>query len=319
VVLRIVDNATAKLRALGITATNPVLTNPEVVGSVEEAPEAPQLDPSVPVEEAPEAPQLDPSVPVVDPSRYIRIDRVRLRAGGFLPDVTQERRFADQYRRIKRPILMRVQTLSAARSPAARLILMASALPGDGKTFTSINLALSMARERDISVLIIDGDVAKPHISRIFGVDREPGLLDALADDSIDIESLVLPTDVDGMSMLPAGQYHESATELLASARMNEVLTRLTARDPRRIILLDSPPLLLSSESRALVEIAGQVVLVVRAGGTPRRAVQEAIGYVGEDKPLGLVLNQSQMALSEGYYGYGSYGDITAHAGAERG
>jgi len=299
--MKIVDNATAKFRALGITATNPAHTSPDVVGSVEEAPEVALLD---------------AAAPVVDPSRYIRIDRMRLRAAGFLPDETQERRFADQYRRIKRPILMHVQTLSAARSPAARLVLMASALPGDGKTFTSINLAFSMARERDISVLIMDADVAKPHISRIFGVDREPGLLDALADDSIDIESLVLPTDVAGLSMLPAGLQHESATELLASVRMNHVLTRLTARDPRRIVLLDSPPLLLSSESRALVEIAGQVVLVVRAGGTPRRAVQEAISYVGEDKPLGLVLNQSQMALTEGYYGYGSYGDSPPRAGA---
>src|SRR5450755_592979 len=302
--MKIVDNATAKLRALGITATNPVLGAEDVVGSLEATPDVTQLE---------------PAAPVIDPSRYIRINRVRLRAAGFLPDETQERRFADQYRRIKRPILMHVQTLSAARSPAARLILMASALPGDGKTFTSINLALSMARERDISVLIMDADVAKPHISRIFGVDREPGLLDALADDSIDIESLVLPTDVDGLSVLPAGPYNESATELLASVRMNQVLTRLTARDQRRIVLLDSPPLLLSSESRALVEIAGQVVLVVRAGGTPRRAVEEAIGYVGDDKPLGLVLNQSQMALSEGYYGYGSYGDPPPRAGAERG
>jgi protein-tyrosine kinase len=300
--MKIVESATAKLRALGITAVNPAVTEGEVVGVVDQVAQAPL-----------------PDVPPVDPSRYIKIDRLRLRAAGFLPDETQERRFADQYRRIKRPILMHVQTLTAARSPAARLILMASALPGDGKTFTSINLALSMARERDISVLVMDADVAKPHISRIFGVDREPGLLNALADDSIDVESLVLPTDVDGLSMLPAGPYHESATELLASERMNEVLTRITARDPRRIVLLDSPPLLLSSESRALVEIAGQVVLVVRAGGTPRRALEEAIGYIGEDKPLGLVLNQSEMALSEGYYGYGTYGDPPPQSGAQRG
>jgi Mrp family chromosome partitioning ATPase len=194
--------------------------------------------------------------------------------------------------------------------------MMASALPGDGKTFTSINLALSMARERDISILLMDADVAKPHVSRIFGIDQEPGLLDALADNAIDIESLVLPTDVPGLSMLSAGTHHEAATELLASARMDQVITRLTARDPRRILLLDSPPLLLSSESRALVQVAGQVVLVVRAGGTPRRAVQEAIAYVGEDKPLGLVLNQSEVALSEGYYGYGSYGDTPPRAAA---
>jgi len=135
------------------------------------------------------------------------------------------------------------------------------------KTFTSINLALSIARERDVSVLIMDADVAKPHISRIFGIDQEPGLLDALADDDLDIESLVLPTDVPGLSMLPAGHHHEAATELLASARMSQLIARLTVRDPRRIVLLDSPPLLLSSESRALVQIAGQV----RPRGTRRR------------------------------------------------
>jgi protein-tyrosine kinase len=298
--MSVVENATAKLRALGVVAESLSSSSPDVIGSVELASAAALLD----------SPARE------DSSRYIKIDRVRLRAAGFLPDATQDRRFADQYRRIKRPILMQVQTLSAARSPAARLILMASALPEDGKTFTSINLALSMARERDVSVLVMDADVAKPHISRIFGIDKEPGLLDALANDAIDIESLVLPTNVEGLSMLSAGQYHESATELLASVRMNHVLARLTACDPRRIVLLDSPPLLLSSESRALVEIAGQVVLVVRAGGTPRRAVQEAIEYIGEDKPVGLVLNQSQMALSEGYYGYGSYGDASPSSAA---
>ena len=201
--------------------------------------------------------------------RFVKIDRKRLRGAGFVPDEDQERRFADQYRRIKRPILMQVQVLTAAHAPTARIVMMASALPGDGKTFTSINLALSIARERDVSVLVMDADVAKPHISRIFGIDQEPGLLDALADNALDIESLVLPTDVPGLSLLPASRQHEAATELLASARMEQVITRLMARDPRRILLLDSPPLLLSSESRALVQIAGQVVLVVRAGGTP--------------------------------------------------
>jgi protein-tyrosine kinase len=299
--MNVVQTATAKLRALGIATANPAPVDPEAVGSIELL-EARALSES--------------AAPAMDPSRYIKIDRVRLHAAGFLPDQTQERRFADQYRRIKRPILMQVQTLIAARSPAARLVLMASALPGDGKTFTSINLALSMARERDISVLIMDADVAKPHVGRIFGVECELGLLDALADDAIDIESLVLPTSVQGLSLLPAGQHHESATELLTSLRMNHVLTRLTSCDPRRVVLIDSPPLLLSSESRALVEIAGQVVLVVRAGGTPQRAVQEAIGYIGEDTPMGLVLNQSELALSEGYYGYGSYGDANAPSDA---
>jgi exopolysaccharide/PEP-CTERM locus tyrosine autokinase len=266
-------------------------------------------------EMSPDVALLGGTAAAMESARFVKIDRKRLRAAGFVPDEVQERRFADQYRRIKRPMLLQVQALSAAHAPGARLIMMASALPGDGKTFTSINLALSMARERDISMLIVDGDVAKPHISRIFGLEREPGLLDALANENVDVESLVLPTDVPGLSMLPAGQFHESATELLASARMDQVITRLTARDPQRVVLLDSPPLLLSSESRALVEIAGQVGLVVRAGKTPRQAVMEAIEHIGPNKPMGLILNQSLLAQSEGYYGYGSYGDNQAVSG----
>jgi protein-tyrosine kinase len=296
--MSVVEKSISKMRAAGAAAAQFPDERSEVVGSIEEI--------------TAEIALLGGASGAAAVGRFVRIDRLRLRAAGFVPDENQERRFADQYRRIKRPILMQVQVLTAARAPGARFVLMASALPGDGKTFTSINLALSIARERDVSVLVMDADVAKPHISRIFGIDQEPGLLDALADDNLDIESLVLPTDVPGLSVLPAGRRHEAATELLASARMDQVITRLTARDPRRIVLLDSPPLLLSSESRALVQIAGQVVLVVRAGGTPRQAVEEAIGYIGEGKPLGLILNQSMLALSEGYYGYGSYGDTPA-------
>jgi exopolysaccharide/PEP-CTERM locus tyrosine autokinase len=292
--MSVVEKSISKMRAAG-AAPNLFDARTEVVGSIEEV--------------TAEIALLGGAAAASPVGRFVRIDRMRLRSAGFVPDENQERRFADQYRRIKRPILMQVQVLTAARAPGARFVMMASALPGDGKTFTSINLALSIARERDVSVLIMDADVAKPHISRIFGIDQEPGLLDALADDNLDIESLVLPTDVDGLSVLPAGRRHEAATELLASERMDQVITRLAARDPRRIVLLDSPPLLLSSESRALVHVAGQVVLVVRAGGTPRQAVEEAIGYIGEGKPLGLILNQSMLALSEGYYGYGSYGD----------
>ena len=257
--MSVVEKSIAKMRSSGAVPLTAFDARTEVVGSIEEV--------------TAEIALLGLPNAAAEVGRFVRIDRLRLRRAGFVPDESQERRFADQYRRIKRPILMQVQVLTAAHAPGARFVLMASALPGDGKTFTSINLALSIARERDVSVLIMDADVAKPHISRIFGIDQEPGLLDALADDEIDIESLVLPTDVPGLSMLSAGHRHEAATELLASARMNQVITRLMVRDP------------------------------------PRQAVQEAIGYIGEGKPLGLVLNQSLLALSEGYYGYGSYGD----------
>lgn len=244
------------------------------------------------------------------------VDRNALRALGYLPDSRCDRQFAGHYRQIKRPLIAAALEPVAADVPATssrRLVMMASALPGDGKTFTSINLALSMARESDISVLLIDADVAKPHVSDMFGVGDQPGLVDALDDKSLDVESLVLTTDVPGLSLLPAGTRSAGATELLASARMADLVERLLAADPRRMVLLDSSPLLVSSESRELVKFVGQVLLVVRAGKTPRRAVLDSIQLLGDHAAIGLVLNQGRPSLLDGLYGYGygygAYGD----------
>ena len=258
----------------------------------------------------------DDSALTVHSARHVVIDRATLHNAGYLPDSSKDRQFADYYRQIKRPLIARAMATPDANAAGARLIILASALPGDGKTFTSINLALSMARERDVSIVLVDADVAKPHISRIFGVDQEPGLLEALTEEVSDVESLILATDVPGLSILPAGKPHDGAAELLASERMEQVVARISARDPRRISLFDSPPLLVSSESRALVGVAGQVVLVVRAGKTPRQAVLDAIALVGEGKSLSLVLNQGHVGLSDGYYAYG-YNSNTSEGSGE--
>lgn len=242
-------------------------------------------------------------------ARRILIDRSALRAAGYLPDENQGRRFADEYRQIKRPILDKAFATQGAPAPdpGLRLIMMASALPGDGKTFTSINLAFSLSRERDYGVVLVDADVAKPHISSIFGVAEEDGLLDALGDANLDPTKLVLATDVNGLSILPAGRVREGATELLSSNRMTEVARQLLAAYPRRIILFDSSPLVVSSESRALAAKAGQIVMVVRAGKTPHHAVREALDALDQHGNISLVLNQGRRSLMDGYYGY-SYG-----------
>ena len=186
-----------------------------------------------------------------------------------------------------------------------RLIMVTSALPGDGKTFTSINLAFSMARERDISVLLVDADLLKPHVSKIFGLQQAPGLTDALVDETVSIESLVVATNVRGFSILPAGAPTEGTAELLSSNRMRQIVTSLCTQNPRRIVLLDSPPLLITSEGPALAHIAGQVVLVVRAGQTPQRAVLDAIGLIDTQRAGGIVLNEAHVGVTHGYYGYG--------------
>jgi protein-tyrosine kinase len=186
--------------------------------------------------------------------------------------------------------------------------MVTSALPGDGKTFTSINLALSMARERDLSVLLVDADVHKADTSNLFGLRSERGLMDALADDSVDVESLVVRTNLSGLSLLPAGTPAENATELFSSMRMRSIASSLITSQPRRLVLLDAPPLLITSESRALIRVAGQVVLVVRAGKTPLHAVQEMVRFFDDRKMVGLVLNETQRGLMQGYDGYGYYG-----------
>jgi len=195
--------------------------------------------------------------------------------------------------------------------------MITSALPGDGKTFTSINLALSMALERDISVLLVDCDVAKRHVSQILGMKEESGLLDALVDESLDIESLVIQTNLRGLSVLPAGRRVEATSELLSSNRMRQIVTNLCERNPRQIMLLDSPPLLVTNEGRTLVKIAGQIVLVVRAGHTPRHAVQDAVGLFDPQQAGGVILNQVAIGGDEGYYGYGSYGVYGANEANE--
>jgi protein-tyrosine kinase len=236
----------------------------------------------------------------------LNIDMQDLRAKGYLPEIDQDRSFAEHYRRIKRPLIDKA--LAGAGLGELRVIMVASAVPGDGKTFTSINLALSMARERDMSVLLVDSDVAKQHITGVFGLSGRPGLLDALQNDAIDPESLVVPTNIRGLSLLPAGPHAEGTAELLSSNRMRAITEHLCACDPSRILLLDSPPLLITNEGRALLKIAGQVILVVRASVTPRQAVQAAIGLIDARQAGGLVLNDVASASSEGYYGYGSYG-----------
>ncbi len=252
------------------------------------------------------------------PTRRLLIDTESLRAMGYLPEESQDRRFADQFRQIKRPLIDKALALkpsTQARDP--RLIMVTSALPGDGKTFTSINLALSLARERDVSVLLIDADAPKPHVSAIFGVQKERGLLDALVNEGIKLDSLVLPTNVRGLSILPAGTSAEGISELLSSNRMLQLMKALTVQNPRRILLLDSAPLLITSEGRSLMKIAGQVLLVVRAGMTPAHAVQEAAALLAEEQAGGIVLNDAPLGPVSRYYGYGKYGEYGSSGDAK--
>ncbi|HTC53359.1 MAG TPA: P-loop NTPase [Steroidobacteraceae bacterium] len=236
--------------------------------------------------------------------RVISIDQDALRASGLLPPKQQELEIANQYRQIKRPLIAAAMGRGREAVPNGRLIMMASALAGEGKTFTAINLAFSMAREENLQVVLVDADVAKPQISKMFGVHSELGLLNAVSNPTLDPERLIFPTDVPNLFMLSAGTQSDRATELLASERMVDALTRLLARNPNRIFIFDSSPLLLTTESLALAAVAGQVLVVVRAENTEHHVLVDALNRLPEGCSPSLVLNQTTLK-SAGYYYYG--------------
>jgi exopolysaccharide/PEP-CTERM locus tyrosine autokinase len=237
------------------------------------------------------------------------VDRQLLRDSGLLAPENLEKHMADQYRLIKRPILENVARaeVGADDSPM-NLIMVASALSGDGKTFTCINLALSIATEQDTSVLLVDADVAKPHISTLFGIEQEKGLIDLLTTKELETRSAIIATDVPGLSVLPAGKTHPRATELLASKRMEKIVAELSAMQASRVVIFDSPPILATSESRVLATQMGQIVMIVCAGHTPQHAVTEALASLDETKAINMVLNQATDGFGTDGYGWYGYG-----------
>lgn len=240
----------------------------------------------------------------------LHIDLEALRRTGALPPQDLERSIADEYRRIKWPLLDKAFGRDAPAVPDGNLVMVTSALPGDGKTFTALNLALSIARERDSSVLLIDADVAKAHVSELLGIRQRPGLTDLLDQPGANPADAILATDVDGLRVMAAGRRHEQIPEVMASQRMRDLIAELGARNRERVIIFDSSPLLATNESQVLAKLVGQVLMVVRANGTPRPAVEEAVALLDRNRAISVVLNQLRplFGLGSYYSGYYNYG-----------
>ncbi len=243
-----------------------------------------------------------------DSAGAIMLDKDMLRAAGLFPPADEEQRLAQQYRKIKRPLIANAIGRGVPRIPKGYLIMLASAMQGEGKSFTAVNLALSMSLEKDVTVLLVDADAPKPHLSNVFGMKTERGLLDVLRDPQLDIESVIRPTDVPKLSFLPAGVASPEATELLASRRMEQIAMQLGQNDSQRIVLFDTPPLMQTTESPVLAGIAGQIVVVVRAESTPQPVLLDALKTLDGHPAVSLVLNQSLRSATSAYYYYG-YGE----------
>lgn len=241
-------------------------------------------------------------------ARTLSIDLDRLRSQSILTPDAARTPVAEGFRRIKRRILANVANPKAGAP--TNLVMVTSALPGEGKTFCAVNLAISIALEMDRTVLLVDADLAKPDVPQALGLEADRGLVDVLLDPRIDLVDVLWKTSIDKLMLLPAGKMHQHATELLASEAMGTLLREMAERYRDRIIVFDSSPLLAASEASALAHHMGQIVMVVEAGRTPERALKDAVSRIESSDVIGLVLNKGaagSLGYGGGYgYGYGS-------------
>jgi receptor protein-tyrosine kinase len=236
--------------------------------------------------------------------RTIDIDFRRLRAEGILTPDAEDGNLAEEMRRIKRPLLNNAFGSSATLVENGNVIMVTSAVPGEGKTFMSISLAVSMAMEVDKSVLLVDADVMRWSSTKLLDDHGELGLLDAVANPRLEIGDAIVHTNMPRLTFLPAGGKRGRATELLASDSMRSLVQQLAAGYSDRIILFDSPPLLAATEASVLSSLMGQIVLVVEAEKTHQSHVKDALDLLDQNKPIGLILNKSRSKPRSGYYGY---------------
>jgi receptor protein-tyrosine kinase len=233
---------------------------------------------------------------------------LRLSAMGLVTPTDPRSRVAEEFRSIKRPLIRNAQGKSATPIKNGNLVMITSALPGEGKSTCAANLAISIAMELDNTVLLVDADVAKPSIPAMLGLTPDRGLLDVVGGESMDLSEVLLRTNMDKLSLLPSGPPNPRATEMLASETMGRLLDEMSNRYADRIIIFDSPPLLLTNEARALAAHMGQVVLVVEAQKTTQDAVKQALAAIEASPVKLLLLNKARYGRGGSYYGYGQYG-----------
>lgn len=239
-----------------------------------------------------------------------KIDRDGLREQGFIVPEGMVTGLLEEFRIIKRQLLVQAAGLRRdGMGAASNRVLVCSPHPGEGKTYCSINLALSIAGEKECEVLLVDADFAKPSVLSSLGMSASRGLMDALVDPGIDVLDLVIPTDIPGLSVLPAGQATNTDSEHLNSRHTAQVLDQLNRGAPNRMVIFDSPPALAASPAAVLAKYVGQALVVVRADRTGQSAIEDAVSLLGACPNIQLLLNAVNFSPSGRrfgtYYGYG--------------
>ena len=292
-------------RAVGRLADAPgpaQAAKPAVAGmpsSVEPARDRP------PVEERPST-EVTPNLPRV--VRQIDIDLSKLESQGIFSPGRAPNRTTEEFRLIKRVALLNIQGARVTGSKNSNLIMVTSSRQKEGKSFVSFNLALSLAAETNTNVLLIDADPSRASILRNLGIKAERGFLDLLREPDIEFSDVVLRTNMERLSILPAGDPDPLSTELMAGSAAANLLEEISHRYADRIVILDTPPVLATSEPSALSLHVGQIVFVVEAGSTSKSAIRESLNLISACPNIGFVLNRAEPQFGAAnfgsYYGY---------------
>ena len=226
--------------------------------------------------------------------KKVELDLAHMRDSGMVTAAGGRTTLVEDFRIIKRPLIKRAFAERTPGDKPGNLIMITSSLPGEGKTYCAINLAMSIAMELDNTVLLVDADVARPSVLRVLGLPAHRGLMDLLLDDKLDMGDVMLRTNVDTLSILPAGTNNPRATELLASHTMSAFVAEIANRYPDRIVIFDSPPLLLTSEAHVLASHMGQIVVVVESETTTQHAVKESLRQLEGLSNVNLIYNKTR-------------------------
>lgn len=236
--------------------------------------------------------------------RLVELDFTELTRRGLLIPSGNDPKLEEEFRLAKRPLLKHAFPRDMRPMPRANLALVTSNTDGEGKSFTTFNLAMSIAMEMDHTVLVVDGDVSRNSLTRWLGMAGERGLTDVLDDPDLGLGDVIAQTNLDNLRVIPSGRSHSRATELMASHAMEEVAEELAGRYPDRMVLFDSPPLLMTSQAAVLANLVGQAVIVVEAGKTTQQAVQDGLNLVDPAvTKVGFMLNKAPRGKHSGYFG----------------
>ena len=235
------------------------------------------------------------------------IDAVALERAGMVDWSRTRSRVSEEFRLVQRQILRNAFSPPGADPGFTNLIMVTSARPGEGKSFTAINLAGSIARQGNNQVLLIDADSKRDSICYPMGLADAPGLLDLAANPKLDPATLIVKTPIEQLSILPVGRERERSPVLFSSQEMVRLIQNLGRRYTERLLVLDAPPCLSTSDPAVLAPVVGQILFVVEAERTQRDEIEASLDLLQACPTIALVLNKQQISSRYTFGAYSSY------------